>query len=95
MSKQSYRTIHQIYADVLAEADTGERSGIAVTVLCRKANLPHGRLKNCIKNLTSSGLMNEIKYDGKNTFVITSKGKLYLEEYQKFSGIAESFGLEL
>ena len=28
MSKQAYRTTHQIYADVLAEADTGERSGI-------------------------------------------------------------------
>ena len=90
-----YRTTHQIYADVLTEADTGERTGIAITILCRMANLSHGRLKNCIKNLTSSGLINEIKYDGKNTFVITGKGKLYLEEYQKFSGIAESFGLEL
>ena len=90
----AYRTTHQIYADVLTQTDT-DRNGIAVTVLCRKANLPHGRLKNCIKNLTSSGLINEIKYDGKNTFVITGKGKLYLEEYKKFSGIAESFGLEL
>jgi predicted transcriptional regulator len=45
--------------------------------------------------LTSSGLLNEIKQDGKNTFVITPKGQLFLEKYKKFLSIAESFGLEM
>ena len=48
-----------------------------------------------LSNLTSAGMLNEIKYDGKNTFVITKAGKLYLEEYRRFSDIAGSFGLEL
>ena len=39
--------------------------------------------------------MNEIEWDGQNTFVITDKGRLYLEEYKRFSEIAGSFGLEL
>ena len=38
---------------------------------------------------------NEIKQDGKNTFVITPKGQLFLEKYKKFLSIAESFGLEM
>ena len=90
-----YRTTHQILADVLTEVDTGERSGIAVTALCHKSNISHGRLKKMLTNLTSASMLNEIKYDGKNTFVITIAGKLYLEEYRRFSDIAGSFGLEL
>ena len=39
--------------------------------------------------------INKIQFDGKHTFVITPKGRQYLESYQKFSSIAESFGLEL
>jgi len=45
--------------------------------------------------LTGSGLINKIEFDGKNTFVITQKGRHYLESYQKFSNFAESFGLEI
>ena len=90
-----YRTTHQILADVLTVTDTGERTGIAVTALCRQSNLPYGRLKKMLTNLTSAGMLNEIRYDGKNTFVITKAGKLYLEEYKRFSDIAGSFGLEL
>ncbi|SVE14329.1 uncharacterized protein METZ01_LOCUS467183, partial [marine metagenome] len=70
-------------------------SNVAITDLCRKANLPYGRLKKLSQNLISSGLLNTIEYDGKNTFVITEKGKLYLEEYRRFSDITESFGLEM
>jgi len=45
--------------------------------------------------LTGSGLINQIKFDGKNTFVITEKGKLFLEEYKKFHEFASAFGLEI
>ena len=60
-----------------------------------KANLPHARLSKFLTNLTGSGLINKIEFDGKNTFVITPKGRQYLESYQKFSNVAQSFGLEL
>jgi len=39
--------------------------------------------------------MNKIEYDGKNVFVITPKGKQYLESYKNFSNLAGSFGLEI
>ena len=86
-----YRSQHQIFAEVLEVCE----SNVAITDLCRKANLPYGRLKKLSQNLISSGLLNTIEYDGKNTFVITEKGKLYLEEYRRFSDITESFGLEM
>ena len=48
-----------------------------------------------LENLTGAGLINKIEFDGKNTFVITPKGRQYLDSYVNFSSIAESFGLEL
>ena len=90
----AYRKTTQIYVDLLDLTQT-DRNGIPITLLCRKANLPHGRLKEFIKHLTSSGLVNKIEYDGKNTFVITDKGRMFLDEYKKFNDIAKSFGLEL
>ena len=67
----------------------------AVTSLCQKGNLSHSRLRNFLSRLTGSGLVNQIEYDGKNTFVITEKGRLFLEEYTKFHEFAGSFGLEM
>ena len=51
--------------------------------------------KKFVKNLTGAGLMNKIEYDGKHVFVITPKGKQYLESYKQFSDLAGTFGLEL
>ena len=85
----------QIVVDLLTATNESGQDGIKTTHLQTKANLPHSRLTKLIENLTGSGLINKIKYDGKNTFVITPKGRQYLESYEKFSNIAESFGLEL
>ena len=90
----TYRKTQQIYADLLTLTQS-DRHGIPVTKLCHKSNLSYNRLKTFIKDLTSSGLVNKIEYDGRNTFIITDKGRLYLEEYKKFNDIARSFGLEL
>jgi predicted transcriptional regulator len=40
-------------------------------------------------------LINEIDFDGRNTYIITEKGRMFLQEYEKFSDLAGSFGLEL
>jgi predicted transcriptional regulator len=85
----------QIVADLLTAAEQSGQQGIKTTSLLTKANLSHSRLSKFLENLTGSGLINKIEFDGKNTFVITEKGRQYLESYSKFSSIAESFGLEL
>ncbi len=90
-----YRKSTQIVADLLIATEQSGQEGIKTTRLLTKANLPHSRLTKFIENLTGAGLINKIKYDGKNTFVITPKGRQYLESYEKFANFAESFGLDL
>ena len=85
----------QIVADLLIATEQSGQEGIRTTHLLTKANLPHSRLVKFIENLTGSGLINKIEFDGNNTFVITQKGRQYLESYEKFSNFAESFGLEI
>ncbi len=85
----------QIVAALLTATEQSGQEGIKTTHLLSKANIPHSRLVKFIDNLTGSGLINKIEFDGKNTFVITQKGRHYLESYQKFSNFAESFGLEI
>lgn len=85
----------QIVADLLTVTQQSGQQGIKTTSLLTKANLSHSRLSKFLENLTGSGLINKIEFDNKNTFVITEKGRQYLESYAKFAGIAESFGLEL
>ncbi len=85
----------QIVADLLMATEQFGQDGIKTTSLLTKANLSHSRLAKFVDNLTGAGLINRVEYDGKNTFVLTPKGRQYLESYKKFSDIAESFGLEL
>ena len=91
----TYRTSMQIVADLLTATELSGQDGIKTTSLLTKANLSHSRLSKFIDNLTGAGLINKIVFDGRHTFVLTPKGRQYLESYQQFSDIAESFGLEL
>ncbi len=90
-----YRTSMQIVADLLIATDQSGHEGIKTTSLLMKANLSHSRLSKFLENLTGAELINKIDYDGKHTFVITPKGRQYLESYKTFSDIAGSFGLDL
>lgn len=90
-----YRNSSQIVADLLFATQESGRDGITTTPLLTKANITHSRLRKMVTNLTSSGLVNQLVYDGHNTYVITEKGTEYLEMYKKFNSMAESFGLEL
>jgi len=85
----------QIVGDLLTATEQSGQQGIKTTALISKANLSHPRLSKMISNLTGAGLINKIEFDGRHTFVITQKGRQYLDSYVKFSSIAESFGLEL
>ena len=90
-----YRTSMQIVADLLVATDQCGQEGIKTTTLLTRANLSHSRLSKFIENLTGAELITKIEYDGKNAFVITPKGRQYLESYKRFSDMAESFGLDL
>ncbi len=91
----AYRTSIQIVSDLLTVTEQSGVSGINVTSLLTRANLSHSRLGKFLDNLTGAGLINRIEFDGKNVFVITSKGRQYLESYKNFQNLADSFGLDL
>lgn len=91
----TYRTSMHIVADLLKATEEFGQEGIKTTSLLTKANISHSRLSKFMTNLTGAGLINRIEFDGKNTFVITPRGRKYLESYARFSSIAESFGLDL
>ncbi len=90
-----YRNNQQIIESILCATKDVGMTGIPVTKLMQSSNLSYTRLGKFLDKLTSSGLMNSIEYDGKNTFIITEKGRMYLQEYQKFLQITQSFGLDL
>ena len=87
----NYRSQQQIYADLLEAS----QANIITTKLLSKTNLPHTRFKGYIRKLAGAGLMVEMVSDGKHMFVITDKGRLFLEEYKRFYNVAETFGLEI
>jgi predicted transcriptional regulator len=70
-------------------------SSAPVKLLTNFSNLECERLEKFVSNLTGAELVNKIEYDGKNVFVITPKGRQYLEQYKKFSDVADSFGLDI
>ncbi len=93
--KVKYRSSQAIIESILMPTQDAGREGIVITNLMQKSNLSHTRVNEFIEKLTGTGLMNKIEFDGKNTFIITEKGRLYLQEYKKYQNIAQSFGLDL
>lgn len=88
-----YRSNARIVADLLTATQESGQGGIKTTSLLAKANLSHSRLSKLLTNLTGADLLTRIEFDGKQAFVITPKGKQYLESYARFSQLADSFGL--
>ena len=93
--KMTYRNSLQIMTNVLDNMSNAGMDGLTVSQIILKSNISHSRLQKLVHNLSSSGLVNKIEYEKKQTFVITEKGRLLLQEYKKFSDLAETFGLEM
>ena len=90
-----YRTNMQIMAQVLDKMQDAGSQGLIISRLTQKANLSHDRLTSLTTILIGTRLITKIEYDGRNCYVITDKGMMFLSEYQKFFDFANSFGLEL
>ena len=90
-----YRSPTKVVGEILAFTEYTGQQGIKPTVLQTKANLSYSRLSKFLENLTDAGLIATKEIEKKNAFVITPKGREYLQSYRRFMGIAESYGLEL
>jgi len=90
-----YRNSVKIVGDVLRIADESGVSGVNLTSLLRKANLSYGRLSNVAMKLMDAGLIDEQVQEGQRIYIITSRGRDYLNRYLQFAQVADSFGLKL
>jgi predicted transcriptional regulator len=90
-----YRNSVKIVGDVLRIADESGLSGVNLTSLLRKANLSYGRLASVAVKLMDAGLIDERMQDGQRIYIITSRGREYLNRYLQFAEVADSFGLKL
>ncbi len=87
----AYRTHVSIIADILSTVKEGYNGGATVTLLIRKANVPHARLSSMVSLLTQSGLL----YEDSAKYRISEKGMEFLKAYNEFKGFAEGFGLKV
>ena len=91
-----YRNKQQINQTILDTVLISGTKGISITPLLRQSNLPFGRATGFINKLVQNNLMNEVNVDkNKKVFIITERGKMFLEEYKKWDIISQSFGLDL
>jgi len=90
-----YRNSVTIVGDVLRIADESGIGGVNLTSLLRRANLSYSRLGRVASNLIHAGLIDEQTHEGQRIYVITLKGRNYLQRYQQFAEMADSFGLKL
>ena len=90
-----YRNSVKILGDVLRITDESGVSGVNLTSLLRNANLSYGRLANVAMKLMDAGLIDEQVQEGQRIYVITSRGREYLNRYLQFAEVADSFGLKL
>ena len=90
-----YRTHVSIIADILSTAKQysyeGYDGGATVTLLMRKANVPHQRLGSMVSALKQSGLL----YEASAKYKISEKGIEFLRAYSEFKGFAQTFGLRV
>ena len=82
-----YRNSSQIVINIL-ECTQEE---IKIATLMRKTNTNHSRLYILLEKLTENELVVKFEKD----FLITKKGREYLENYKKFEKLVNSFGLTL
>ena len=89
------RSKQQITEDILETVMNSGQEGISITPLLRQSNLPFSRATWFINKLNQNSLINKIDVKEKNGFIITERGRVYLEEYKKWNDISQSFGLDL
>lgn len=90
-----YRSTPKIIGDVLKVINECGKHGINITQLLTKANLSYNKLCKLAKQLIEAGLIEERTIEGRSRYIITEKGKTYLDMYKQFEELSNSFGLKL
>ncbi len=93
MSKQQYRSEMGIMGDILDVTMDGGRNGIIVSAISRKANLSHYAVLDKCEKLVTAGLVETVKNDRNRVYLMTEKGVIFFQEFQRFQSLVESMNL--
>jgi predicted transcriptional regulator len=86
----------RIISDLLTTLMGSEpESATSISTLMRRCNVSHLRLQRLLQELTSAGMIRTVAGEGGSRYILTAKGREFLDEYKEFEKFAESFGLRL
>ena len=88
-----YRSDVTIMGDILSAASEGGRDGVIVSVISRKANLPHNATVQKCERLASAGLVQSHRIGRNRMFALTSAGIEFFGHLRAFQGVMERMGL--
>jgi predicted transcriptional regulator len=92
--KKEYRSKAGIKTDILRVIKR-ERGRCGPTRILYGANLSHDRLMKYLNHLKELELIEEVKENDKTFYVLTDKGREFLNEFSHIERFAEAFGITL
>ncbi len=94
MIKMAYRNTLQIIGDILEVANEEGMEGANASRLLTRANLSYKTYQGFVSKLLDNGLLNLVQLDSESkAYVLTQRGRQYLNKYEEFESMASSFGL--
>lgn len=95
MKREKYRSRVEIIVDVLKAIDD-EREEQKLTHIQSRANIPYTRLVSLLDDLERIEFISRRQQEEeKKAYVVTQKGRKYVEEYEKFRKLSQAFGLKV
>ncbi len=90
----AYRNTLQIIADILGVTNESGLEGANASRLLTRANLSYKTYLGFVGKLSHTGLLQTVVLaDGNKAFILTEKGRSYLNKYGEFESVLSSFGL--
>ena len=65
------------------------------THILYKANLSYKRFSEYLQVLKEKGFVDEISRKGSSVYIITDRGREFIQEYGKLKQVSEAFGLPI
>ena len=91
--KQQYRTPLAIMSEVLQIIMDAGISGAIVSEISRKGNLSYYTTVEKCQKLISASLVESVRKERNNVYVITTKGIVFFRELKKFEEITQEMNL--